>query len=146
MSIKLEGKARAMREEGSEGFCKMYSRQLKDYTDKVRTKELKPADFCTFNALIAHLDYRSRRCNIRPARLAEYLGWTLANTNNSLKRLRTAGMICKAVKPDGGIYFMTDPYVAQTGRWSNRERRFAIWEKTRQSDTACPSLEEAIPA
>ena len=67
-----------LREKGSENFSMMYHVGLHKKIDLIKTKDLKPADFVVWAALLSELDWKSGQCKISVKMLSERLGWTLA--------------------------------------------------------------------
>ena len=124
-----------LREKGSEGFSMTYHEALSKRIDLVKSKDLKPADFCVWACLLAELDWKSGQAKVSVKMLADRLGWTIANTNNCLKRLRTHRMVAKGVRRDGGTYWMLNPDVCLSGGWKVKERRYAQWEDMSARDS-----------
>lgn len=130
MPLRMEEK-RDLRSKGNEGWSMFYHQGIRDKIPLVKSKALKPADWCTWAALLSELDWKSGHVRISPTMLADLLGWSLANTNNSLKRLRLCGVVAKGRRRDGGIYWMVNPEMLVSGGWKTRDRRFAQWNEMR---------------
>ena len=134
-STGLNAEERKQLRQQSEGFSMMYHEALRQRIDLVRTKELKPADFCVWAALLAELDWKSGMCKVSTSFLAESLGWSVSNTAACLKRLRTHKLIAKGLRRDGGTYWMVNPEVTLSGGWKVKNRRFAQWDEMSRRDS-----------
>ena len=134
-STGLNASERQQLRQQSEGFSLTYHEALSKRIDLVKSKDLKPADFCVWACLLAELDWKSGQAKVSVKMLADRLGWTIANTNNCLKRLRTHRMVAKGVRRDGGTYWMVNPEVCLSGGWKVKERRYAQWEDMSARDS-----------
>jgi len=134
-STGLNAKERQELRQASEGFSLMYHEALSKRIDLVKSKDLKPADFCVWACLLSELDWKSGKCKVSVKMLAERLGWTIANTSSCLKRLRAHRMIAKGVRRDGGTYWMVNPDVCLSGGWKVKDRRYAQWDEMVQRDS-----------
>lgn len=116
------------------GFVMLYTQNLFQYLDLLKTKELRPRDFSVLFALMTFVNTKTGRCHATLKHIASVIECNSTSVYSSVARLRKHLMLATYVsQKTGEKSYLINPFILAVGGKSRRIAAHAMFRRLIES-------------
>jgi hypothetical protein len=117
--------------EGTEDFRMVHKEGLEKLVEALAARRLRPRDIAVFMAVMPHVNLRTGKAHVGPARLAQDMGEHASNVSTSLRKLQVELCLVRCRDRDNGGYcLLLNPYICSIG---GPQKRGFLWQQFQEA-------------